>query len=232
MSIDETKLQQLAEFISKQTGEPCEASDILHVREVKPGPRLKEEIRSEDAAEQVSVTGWACKKCKRFWGEDEHMARYCCSTTFPCECGKRYGKNRCRCEECQQKQDHEKWYAKPEIEWNGEYPIAIWNCDQYFFNEDDLMDYLVALHPDHESDENDVDYLTVLDSLWLTTCEPNNGRDFCMSEYLCDDLAEDDSLDDKEINKTVNDWIEKHAPFSFGMTGNRLSIPSVKLRLR
>ena len=52
-----------------------------------------------------------------------------------------------------------------------------------------------------------------------------------MTEYLCDDLAEDQELDDDEINQTVNDWIEKHAPYSFSATGERISTESVRDRL-
>ncbi len=73
--------------------------------------------RYEDAAEEVTVTGWACKHCKRMVGQRQHMASYCCSTSFPCECGQRYGKYQSRCDSCQEKMDTEAWYAKPEVEW-------------------------------------------------------------------------------------------------------------------
>lgn len=65
----------------------------------------EEPRRSEDAAKEVQVTGWACSRCGHFWGIDERMARYCCSDTFPCECGKaRYQKGHVRCKDCETQQ--------------------------------------------------------------------------------------------------------------------------------
>ena len=189
------------------------------------------ERNSEDAAELVTVTGWACKHCKRWWGKDERMARYCCSASFPCECGGRHSKSWTHCEECRHKKDHERWYAKEEVIWDGQYPIGIWNDDKFFWDEDDLLDYLVEMQDEDVGNDNE-SCLDQLDNLWLTSCHPNNGRDFEMTEYLCDELGEDGSIDDEEINKTVNDWIMAHAPFSWGMTGERLSIESVKEKLR
>ena len=90
----------------------------------------------------------------------------------------------------------------------------------------------VVLQQDEDVGNDNESCLDQLDNLWLTSCHPNNGRDFEMTEYLCDELGEDGSIDDEEINKTVNDWIMAHAPFSWGMTGERLSIESVKEKLR
>lgn len=65
-------------------------------------------IRYEDAAEQRTVTGWACKQCGRFWNQDEHMARYCCCTEGPCEeCGARRDRHNRLCEDCRKKKDAE-----------------------------------------------------------------------------------------------------------------------------
>lgn len=180
--------------------------------------KQKPEIRYEDSAEVVIVPGWACKICHRHWGKDEHMARYCCSTSQPCECGKRKEKAWTHCKDCRDKKDRERWEAKPVIDWDGAFPIGEWDSDKYFFNEDDLRDYL---------DDCSCD----IADLRFVTCEPNSGREFVMSEFLQDELCEDQELDEDEINKVVNDWIEKNAPFSWSMTtGQRLCNESV-LRL-
>ncbi len=136
------------------------------------------------------------------------MARYCCSTSFPCECGARRDKHRTRCETCQAKADHDAWYAKPEVDWDGESPLGIWDGDTYLWDEDYIREYL-----EDRAEEDGITFEEAAECTWFTTCSPNNGRDFCMSEYLCDDLPEDSWLDDEEINKTVNDWIDKHSPF-------------------
>lgn len=179
---------------------------------------MNEIVRSEDSAEQRTVTGWVCKRCSRYWGDDEHMARYCCATDFPCECGGRRSKPYTHCKSCREKHEYERWFAKEPIEWDGEFPVALWDDDRFFFDADELGFYLE-------------EYELELEYLWLTTCEPNNGRHFEMSEYLCDELPEEFDLDDKEINETVNKWISGHAPFSFYVTGKRLSIESVKRKL-
>lgn len=185
--------------------------------------KTKEDRRYEDSAEEVTVTGWACKHCKRWWGKDKHMASYCCSTSFPCECGQRYGKHKTRCDSCQEKADTESWYAKPEVEWDGKYPIADWARDEYFWGEDDLIEHIYEIAEEYGDTMADV-----LDEMRLTTCIPNNGRHFEMSEYLCDELPEDGTLDDEDINRTVNEWIDNHSPFSWNMTGKRLKIDDVR----
>ena len=50
----------------------------------------------EESAEVVTVTGWSCKTCKRWWADDEHMARWCCASDMACDCGKRPGTEACR----------------------------------------------------------------------------------------------------------------------------------------
>lgn len=180
-----------------------------------------EEVRNwEDAAEVRTVKGWVCKRCSRFYGEHEYGARYCCSTHRPCDsCGKRSDKRFSKCRECQEKDASEKWFAKTAIEWDGEFPIALWDDDKFFFDESDLETYLDQI--ESELDEN----------VWLTSCYPLTGRYFDMTEYLCDELPEEGDLDDAEINKIVNDWIGENGPYSFQVTGKRLDIESVKRKL-
>ena len=52
--------------------------------------RDKAALRYEDAAHKVIRVGWACKRCDRFHGDNEHLARWCCASDLPCrECGGR-----------------------------------------------------------------------------------------------------------------------------------------------
>ncbi len=109
------------------------------------------------------------------------------------------------------------------VEWDGKYPIADWARDAYFWGEDDLIEHIHEIAEEYGDTTADV-----LDEMWLTTCIPNNGRHFEMAEYLCDELPEDGTLDDEDINRTVNEWIDNHAPFSWNMSGKRLKIDDVR----
>lgn len=184
------------------------------------------EYKAENMALGAMRMGYVCVACKRFFGhgdnaENERMAQYCCAKTFPCECGGRREKGWTICESCRQKKQREAWYAKPEIEWDGKFPIASWSGDEFFFDEDSLF---YAFEESTEANVRDF-----LESLWLTPCDKDNGRHFEMVDYLSDSLPTeiDVHLDCKEIDKAVNDWIESNAPFSYEASGKRLSVDSL-----
>src|SRR5688500_6641284 len=100
--------------------------------------------RSEDAAHRVTVTGWACKHCSHYWGDDERMARYCCSTEHKCEtesCDARADKHNRFCDECSvtlRREEHMKLSAKP---YTGEVVCTPWG-DDYFFSKGDVLEWL------------------------------------------------------------------------------------------
>lgn len=185
----------------------------------------KTERSPEDAAEQRTTTGWCCKHCNRFWGKNEHMARYCCSTHSYCECGAKATKGWSKCDSCRDKERFEQWQAKPCVAWDGSFPVGDWGGDTYWFDEDQLRDYLheQACEQFDCEEPTDSQLIEVLESEQVCTCEPNNGRCFEMQEYLCDDLAEDQTLDCKDIDKVVNDWIAANAPFSWSMDGGKIA---------
>src|SRR3990167_1706427 len=158
-------------------------------------------IRYEDNAEQRTVTGWCCKTCNRWWDKDEHMARYCCSTERQCECGNGIARRGwIKCDACNNADRLARWLAKPEIEWDGEFPLGLWDDDQYFWNADELLEYVFEQIEDN-------DEVATLDSRWeslqLTTCYETKAPHFEMNEFLCDVLGEDQELDTKAIDATV-----------------------------
>lgn len=189
-------------------------------------------IRYEENAEQRTVTGWCCKTCNRFWGDSEHMARYCCCTQKDCECGAPTDKFYIRCKSCQSKLDLSKWLSRPEIEWDGEWPIGDWNTDRYFFSRDDLDDYLLDYDLEDENDDETV-LLRSIDDMRLTTCRLVGPRHIDISEYAFSDMGPeiDDFPCSKEIDEVANKWISDNSPKVYEMTGERLSIQSVKERL-
>lgn len=72
---------------------------------------IKKTLDYEEAAEVVQMHGWACKSCGRFYGNNEHSARYCCAQTLPCPCGGRRERGWTICASCRDKDNLDKWLA-------------------------------------------------------------------------------------------------------------------------
>lgn len=182
------------------------------------------EIKSEDAAEhRTNIDGWVCKKCSRYWGKDEHMARYCCATDFPCDCGNRREKSYACCVDCRRKSEAERWaklYAEKAKPWDGESPLCGYHSDRYHFDLESLFDEF--------RDSEAEDLKEWLQDQRLVFCTPNNGRHFDLNDFLYDDLAEDDKVAGcREIEKAVNDFIASKAPFSWSADGPPVTVETL-----
>lgn len=172
----------------------------------------------EDAAERKSgIEGWVCKTCHRFWGEDKHMAHWCCAKDLPCKCGKRIVGSWTACKDCRDANDEAKWAAKPEVEWDGEFPLAIWDDDKFFWNEEEVYEWLAD-----DVDDEDLADFDPLDFKWTTTRE-RKPREFDGSDYFTDYLHEDDDTDFSELEKFVDQWAKDHIPTMHEATGQRIS---------
>lgn len=134
---------------------------------------------SDDAARIKTVTGWV-SRTGRFWGNDEHMARYDGSTHKVCECGE-VVENRSYCRKCSERKEHEKYLAMPSIAWDGKAPLNLHGTDTYFFDEDSLLDHCadVGCQPQ---------------DLPLVICVPLFATPIEGSEHYSDDLPEDGEL--------------------------------------
>lgn len=131
---------------------------------------------SDEAASIQTVTGWV-SSAGRFWGNDEHMARYDGSTHRRCECGEII-EQRSYCEKCHARAEHEKYLALPRVPWDGIAPLNIWGTDTYFFDEDSLKDHCF----DNDCQPKD---------LPLVICEPKYADPIDANEHYCDDIPED-----------------------------------------
>lgn len=157
---------------------------------------------SDEAARKVTVTGWASKD-GRFWGNDEHMARWDGCTHKLCECGEICDKSYTKCDKCIAKQRHEIFLKTPFKEWDGKTPVVLFDNDTYFFSEDDIEYYC---------DDNELKP----EDLRLLICEP-----LCLSQidydYWNDDLPEDGELPPKveEALKALNKAIEEEGTVSW-----------------
>lgn len=196
-----------------------------------------EHLKYEDAAEMETVTGWSCKVCKRFYGAQEHLARRCCATELPCDCGGR-NTDKCytKCGACRTRNEATKWealYAKA-VKWDGsEWPIYSESQDRYFWNAEELHDWFEEQCATPDVDPRLIDLIMKPKDLLIAEaqfrlCSPNMGHPFEMNEFLCDVLAEDQEVDSHEIDKVVNDWIVANAPYSWTGDGKAIRIESIQ----
>jgi hypothetical protein len=158
-------------------------------------------IRYEDAAERRTVEGWVCKKCRRWWADDEHMARWCCSSDQPCACGARRSKNYTICDGCREKKELERWEQRERRPYDGRLLYSD-TLSRYFDDAEDVADWLAG------EDEGGHTY----ESLRLLLCDKQYAREIDGDDFFTDDLPEDCTLDDvasdiAEAIGAVNDVI-------------------------
>ncbi|MCV4285042.1 hypothetical protein [Pseudomonas capsici] len=170
---------------------------------------------SAEAASIQTVTGWVDAN-GRFWGKDEHTARYCGSTHRKCDKDHAHPiyEIRSYCHICYQAGREAKFAAMPKKEWAGE-PLVIFDGDRHFFDEDSLRDYLV---------EEEVD----LESVQLCICEPNYPREIDPNDHFCDDLPDDGEINDDQILAAfdlLNEMIRASGPLSWSEGKYAASLP-------
>lgn len=158
---------------------------------------------SEEAAKLVTVTGWQARG-GRFWGKDERAARFDGSTHRLCECGAMIEKHS-YCRICWLKKEAERFAAMEKKPWDGEKPLCIHGGDQYFWDEDELLDHC----HDHDVPPED---------LCLVICEPVFAKEIDPNEYYLDQLPENGEVDSElaaafaELNERIR---EHKAPLSW-----------------
>lgn len=97
--------------------------------------------KPEAATFRTGISGWVSSD-GRFFGKDEHSARYAGCTHKKCDnCDNYTKKGWIYCEDCRRKRSNERYNALPFKEWDGSV-ICTWDGDKYFFHEDDLIEWL------------------------------------------------------------------------------------------
>jgi len=135
---------------------------------------------SPEAASVQTVTGWVDRH-GRFWGNDEHMARWCGATHEKCpKCGAVKGM-RSYCEPCHKAAETEKWLAMPREPWDGVAMLYSEAHDRYFSDIEEVADYC------NDSESN-------VEALRLIICKPNMARPIEPEDHFIDDLPEDGEL--------------------------------------
>lgn len=168
---------------------------------------------SEEAAQLKTVTGWISSD-GRFFGKDEHMARYAGSTHDMCVCGNEKELYYTICSTCRQKSARERFLALPYQEYNGE-PVYSDHYDKWFFTVDDIEIFLDEEIEDEHERYGPLDLLVGKPIAYRTL-----HYDF-FQEYL----AEDQELPDDIVTKIdeFNKWMESQQTHTFKATKIRTS---------
>lgn len=184
-------------------------------------------LSSYDKTKRVAMEGYACTLCNRFWGDHQNGAANCCATSSACEdCGKPgflYHRFCRACSDAKKAEKFRKFYEESAVDWDGVTPLYSDAYDQYIFG--DVADWAESIVADWE---DEIPLTRELIESWqLRLCTPNNGRHFDLNEFLCDDLADGETLDSEEVEKVVNDFIKSCAPISWSGDGKPVTLESV-----
>ncbi|TXH52932.1 MAG: hypothetical protein E6Q97_14450 [Desulfurellales bacterium] len=187
-------------------------------------PTDKPPLRYEDAAELRQHTIWTCVRCNRLYPDWEDGARCCCATDRPCAggCGGRYVGPRTStplCDGCRQKRDDERWAKLPEVEWDGETALCGWDGDRFFFDPDEVREYVA----DHDG--------LTLEDMRLVLCEKAEPPTFDAADHFSDETPEDWDLDPgacERLDAFVDAWAKENLPDLWHPTGKRVSLQSLR----
>lgn len=166
---------------------------------------------SPEAAQLVTVTGWATKD-GRFFGDNEHLARYHGSTHKHCDNNEDHAAYRSNsyCELCATAKRIEVFNAMPVVEWGGDTPLNLFDTDLYFYESGQILDHC---------DEYGLDPA----GLQLVLCEPNHMHTIDADDHWAD-VFEEDALLPSEVERALNELnaaIEEHGKSVSWSPGNK-----------
>lgn len=175
-----------------------------------------------EAAELVTVEGWKCRTCSRWWGADERMARMCCVKELPCDsCGAKVEKWRTLCTGCRDLRDQERHAARKRVPWDGESPVWSDAEDEWFQSMDLAIDRAACRFEEREGrPASDEELREELESMRLLASEPVHAREFDPAEWINEDLPDDDdgrglSATLEEPAKALNEALQALGPLSY-----------------
>lgn len=160
-------------------------------------------------AVQVTVSGWACKNCGRFWGDgsdSQHMANWCCATHVPCSrCGASSDKNYTACRGCREVLRFERFNKLLAVEWDGVSPIYDDAGDRFLFEIDEIADFLCDVGAES------------LEQRRFHPCVRVQARSIEFSSDYFEELSDENGevhwkSDPQPIELQVNGWLQANAP--------------------
>lgn len=145
----------------------------------------------EAATYRTDIKGWVSRD-GRYYGDDERGARWGGCTHTTCQCGAVLDKHSfTKCHSCRAKEETEKYYTLPMVEWDGETPLCTWGDDKFFFSDSEVYDWMADQKADNGGERPEVQ---------LILCEPSKLR-LLDEEYWCDDIHEDGELPSEVLEK-------------------------------
>jgi hypothetical protein len=160
---------------------------------------------NESAEYREDIKGWV--SADGHWYNNEQIARRAGATHIHCEeCGEIIPKRGyVICEKCRDKENKERYYAMPEGEWVSGAPITMMDGDMFFWDEDDILEYVYNVDG------------TRIEDMRLVICEPTYAREIEPDEYYEYDLPLEQKLE--EVNEglykkimEVNEYIRINKP--------------------
>ena len=152
----------------------------------------------------TDIKGWVSRD-GRFYGNDERLARWAGSTHNVCDaCGAVTERPWTHCAPCRARSKAERHAKRETKPYNGE-PIYSDAIDKFFFDEDELLDYLAD------------DDAVPLNDLQLVFCKPQFAREID-TDIWCDELPDDHEVPGwlTEAVETLNQTIrEREEPLSW-----------------
>lgn len=132
---------------------------------------------SPEAAQILTVTGRISRNGK-YYGENEHAARYDGCTHRPCRtCGEPAHKHYTLCDPCRGQHKIEKYNDRPRKKWDGVSMLFSEMKEEFYIDLDAAEECL--------EDEQ------TLEDLRLVICDPNYIKTL-EPDFFCDDLAPED----------------------------------------
>ena len=160
---------------------------------------------SDEAAQIRTVRGWVSSDGK-FWGDNEHLARFSGSTHEKCEtegCENLVEKRLFYtvCDECRDAAKVKKFDSYPTVPWDGETPLMLYDSDIFFFDSDSILYFC---------EENEMDPV----ELKVLLCNPVPYPRFDIDNFLAGVMSEDGDIPEEVIDAAdkLNSALSKMEP--------------------
>lgn len=167
---------------------------------------------SEEAATKQTITGWVSAN-GRFWGTDEHMARWDGCTHIKCtQCGEPHSKNYTICDVCLTKKRIDSYHQLPYRDWDRKSCVYDGFTDKFFFGgEDEIREYYKELD---------------ITSIRLQYTEPNYLSKIDTDSWS--DILPEDTYDlPNDVMKAIealNEVLDKQGAISYSPVNIRTSL--------
>lgn len=175
-------------------------------------------ILPEDAEKLIEEVPCVVYKVNDQLYYTKKTAIYSVITHNKCSCGNLMERGWTACESCRLKKRSEVYKSMTYMKWDGEVPLVLFDSDVYFFDDDEIYDYIYNEELDQEQ----------VDNLQFVICSPNRLRtvdyDY-WSDYFPEDY--DPERHDPEFAKKLEEFnlfIESYKPISWSESKFRTSL--------